>query len=452
MRTNIFRNVVLGSALVLGTLASCDKNDDPNPQLGPSGPDAWERQWITLLASYPDEEGTAGNGGTMVYALTPEEAADPNKTINIYANGTELRSQRTARAQASKNGNFIYNIQYTAESGGTFNKYRVTEGSKFIDTREEIDTEPILGQAPRWTVAAEGIGVGVYASSEILYTGEGTNAVFESTTSTVKIATINLDDPQIMRQTEFEFPFSQEQRDAGYSVGRVDVPILNAAKNKIFIGCNVSRKDPSASPTLNADGNLVWKDATREIGTVTLVVDYPSLQNPKIITSTRSKNNNHAYRTMSQFLNEEGDIYQAATDRSGYEILRISRSTNDYDNSFYFNLRTALGVNNARIQAWRYIADGKAIVLYSKESNSGGGYIALVDLEAGTATAIANDYEASLNFSQWQGLVAVGDFVYVPLTPVGAAGQLYLINWKTGAVTKGAKLTGQTGSSYIGSY
>ena len=452
MKINTLKTVLFGSALALSALASCDKDNDPNPQEGVSGPDIWERQWITLLASYPDESGTAGNGGTMVYALTPDEAKDANKVINIYANGTELRSQRTARAQASKNGNFIYNIQYTGESGGTFNKYKVSEGSVFTDTREEINTEPILGSAPRWVVAAEGVGVGVYGSSEIVYTGEGVNAVFQSTKSTVKIATLNLDNPEITRQTEFEFPFTEEQKEAGYAVGRIDVPILNEAKNKIFIGCNVSRKDPNLPPTLDEDGDLVWENADREIGTVTLVVDYPSLQNPKIITSTRSKANNHAYRTMSQYVGNDGHIYQAATDRSGYEILRISKNTNDYDASFYFNLREALGDNSARIQAWRYIENGKGIVLYSKGSNNGGGYIALIDLNAGTAKAIANDYETALNVSQWQGLIAVGDYAYVPLTPVSEEGRLYVINWKTGEVIKGAKLTGQTGSSYIGSY
>src|SRR5690606_19019449 len=136
------------------------------------------------LASYPDESGTAGNGGTLVCALTLEEGREARKIVNIYASGTVLRSQRTARAQASKNGNFIYNIQYTGESGSTFNKYKVSEGSLFTDTREEINTEPILGSAPRWVVAAEGVGVGVYGSSEILYTGEGVNAVFQSTKST----------------------------------------------------------------------------------------------------------------------------------------------------------------------------------------------------------------------------------------------------------------------------
>src|SRR5690606_23744413 len=193
MKINTLKTVLFGSARALSALASCDKDNDPNPQEGVAGPDVWERQWITVLASYPEESGTAGHGGTMVYALTPGEARDANKVINISAHGTELRSQRTARAQASKNGHFIYNIQYTGESGGTFNKYKVSEGSVFTDTREEINTDPILGSAPRWVVAAEGVGVGVYGSSEILYTGEGINAVFQSTKSTVKIATLNLD-------------------------------------------------------------------------------------------------------------------------------------------------------------------------------------------------------------------------------------------------------------------
>lgn len=454
MRTDIFKKVLFGSVVGLSTLAGCTKDKGADDQKA-SGPDIWDRQWITLLASYPDENQEAGNGGTMVYALTPAEAIDANKTINIYANGSELRSQRTARAQASANGNFIYNIQYTGESGGTFNKYKVSMGPNgpvFTDTREEVDTEPILGSAPRWVKAAEGIGVGVFGSSEVLYTGEGLNAAFTSTKSMVKIATIDLDNPEITRQTEFEFPFTQQQKDQGYAVGRIDVPILNQAKTKIFIGCNVSRTNPAGKPTLNTSGDLVWPTATREIGTVTLVVDYPSLQNPKIIISTRSKANNHAYRTMSQYVAEDGDIYQAATDRGGHEILRIDKNTNDYDASFCYNLNTALGTTNARIQAWRYLGEGKGFVLYSLGSNSGGGYMAIVDLTTGAADKIANDYEATLNFSQWQGLISVGDNVYVPLTPVSGEGRLYVINWKTKLVTKGAKLAGQTGSSYIGSY
>src|SRR5690606_16790358 len=160
------------------------------------------------------------------------------------------------------------------------------------------------------------------------------------------------------------------------------------AKNKIFIGCNVSRKDPNLPPTLDEDGDLVWENADREIGTVTLVVDYPSLQNPKIITSTRSKANNHAYRTMSQYVGNDGHIYTAGTDICCYKLLRTSTSTNYYVASFFFNFRTALGDNSALIQAWRYIENGNGIVLYSKGSNSGGGYIALIDLNAGTAKAI----------------------------------------------------------------
>ena len=77
---------------------------------------------------------------------------------------------------------------------------------------------------------------------------------------------------------------------------------------------------------------------------------------------------------------------------------------------------------------------------------------AVVDLNAKTATKISNDYEAGLDFGQYQNLAVSGDYIYVPLTPTGEAGRLYVINWKTKAVIKGMTLTGQSGSSYLGSY
>jgi len=45
-----------------------------------------------------------------------------------------------------------------------------------------------------------------------------------------------------------------------------------------------------------------------------------------------------------------------------------------------------------------------------------------------------------------------GDYVYVPMTPNGLDGNLYVINWKTGQLTKGAKLKNGSGSFYIGAY
>ncbi|RZK39091.1 MAG: hypothetical protein EOO90_19930, partial [Pedobacter sp.] len=403
-------------------------------------------------------------------AITPEQAANPNFEVNVFANGYGLRSQRTARVQGSINGNFLYNIQYTGTDGGIFNKYKVEGGKDFIDTREEVNTEPILGTSPRWVVAAENIGVGVFASSTIQASAEGANADFIDVKSTAKIAVLNLSDPQITRQIEFTIPFTAAQTKDGYQIGRIDVPILNAAKTKIFIGCSLSRTDVTKKSGSTATNPQTWSSATSALGTATLVVDYPSLTNPKLIFADPniSKTNNNSYRTMTQYVGTDGNIYQANA-TSGSQILRINASTSEYDNSYNFDLKTALGTsNNLSIRAWRYIKDGVGIVLFN-ETNVAGGYLALVDLNARTATRVTTENQTDVGFSgltaaqnggvtltgtfgQFQNIGVIGDNAYVPMTPNGVDGNLYIINYKTKQVTKGAKLKNQSGSFYLGAY
>lgn len=467
MKKNQFKAILLGSAIVLGTMASCKKNNGPDEVAkDASGPDRWDREFITLTASFPDETGTAGNGGTVAYSLTQDEALDDKKHINIYVNGFSLRSQRTARVQASKNGNFLYNIQYTGVNGGIFNKYRVNGAGNFTETGEEVNTAPLLGTSPRWVKAAEGIGIGVNISGaaapiDPVKAEAGTPQPYEYVRGTAKVAIIDLDDPRVPNSTEFEFPFTKEEKEAGYSVSRLDVPVLNAAKTKIFIGCAINKVNPTGTPvkSVNRNGDVTWSwpsDAANIKGTVTLVLDYPSLANPKLIWSTKANVGNNSYRTMTQYVGDDNYVYQStgANTTSYPFILRIDPNINEYDNSYVFNLGEKLGITTGRvgIKAWTYIkgGNGKAIALYDIDGK--GGYIALIDVVAGTATKIANDYEATLSLGQYQNIGVAGDYAYIPLTPPGEVGRLYLVNWKTGEVKKGVHLTGGSGSSYIGSY
>jgi hypothetical protein len=448
MKRIFFKSAFLCAAIIAGTLTSCnDDNDNPNP--GTENP-AEGREFISLTASVPDATGEAGNGGTRAYAITHAQAIDPNFSVDIYQNGYPLRSARTARVQASENGTELYNIQYTGEDGGVFNKYLVKGGKDYQDSGKELDVSDMIGTSPRWVKAAENLGIGVnLLAGDIISEGTAPNHVYKYRRGKVRIAEINLEKVSVTNSTEFDFPFTAELEAQGYYVGRVDVPVLNAAGNKIYIGCNVSKIDPTKL-SYNASGVATWANdaAGRTLGTTTLVVDYPSLANPKLIYSAASKINNHSYRTMTQHVGSDGHVYQA-TATGGKDILRIDKNTNDYD-TYHFDLDVALGVKDSRIQAWRYIKDGVGIVLYNIAGQ--GGYMALIDLNAKTATKLASDYEAGLNFGQYQNIAIDGDNVYVPLTPTGAAGRLYVINWKTKAVTKGATLTGATGSSYIGSY
>ncbi|PRD53970.1 hypothetical protein [Sphingobacterium gobiense] len=465
MKNRTIKSLLFGSVLALGAMVSCEKNNGPDDgsDSGASGPDNQPRQFITLTAAIPGSNGRAGDGGTSAYALTLEEATDATKELDIYTNGYGLRSQRTARVQGSINGNFLYNIQYTGTNGGVFNKYRVTGGADFEDTNEELNVASMLSTSPRWVKAAEGIGVGVKiegaeapidpAKAEV---GEQT---YEYVRGSVDIAIIDLDDPRVPNSTEFDFPFTDEEKEAGYAVGRIDVPVING--NKIYIGCALSKVDPTKEPVSSTDDNTgevswSWQDDSENIrGTVTLVVDYPSLANPKVIWSTQSKASNNSYRTMTQYVGTDGHVYQA-TATSGSQILRINRNTADYDNSYNFDLKTALGTqNDVQIKAWRYIADGIGLVLYT-ESNVDGGYLALIDLNAVTARKLSTDNESDTNFSttfgQYQNIGVAGNYAYVPLTASGKDGHLYIVNWRTGDVTKGIKLKGEVGSHFIGAY
>ena len=163
---------------------------------------------------------------------------------------------------------------------------------------------------------------------------------------------------------------------------------------------------------------------------------------------------NLGYRTMTQYVGSDGHVYQA-TATSGPDILRISKTTNEYDQSYHFNLNTALGVTGASIKAWRYIQDGVAVVLYTV-SGTDGGYVALINLNDKTATKLATDIETdaalSSTLGQFQNIGLVGDYAYLPLTPAGKDGSIYIVNWKTKEIKKGAKLKAASGSYYIGAY
>lgn len=466
MKKNLFNSALLVSAITLSTMTSCEKDDKPNttPDVV-QGADNEARKYITLTAAYPDKENRAGNGGTIGYSITDAEAKDASKTIDIYKDGYSLRSERTARVQASANGNHLYNIQYTGVTGGMFNKYAVGGANNFKDLGKELDLSTLIDASPRWVKAAEGLGIavkitGADAPIDPVKAGAGTQT-YEYVRGVVKLAVIDLDATRITNSTEFEFPFSDEEKKAGYSVGRIDVPILNKAQNKIFIGCNIAKVDPTIAPkkSVNAEnGAVTWSwnnDATNIKGTVTLVLDYPSLKNPKIIWSSQSILPNHSYRTMTQYLGTDGHVYQANA-TSGSQILRISSTTNDYDNSYNFDLKSALGSsNNIAIKAWKYIQNGIGIALFT-ENDVPGGYIALIDLNAKTATRLATDIQGQSGLSntlgQFQNIAVNGDYAYIALTPSGLDGNIYIVNWKNKTINKGAKLKGQSGSYYIGTY
>ncbi|MFC5283834.1 hypothetical protein [Pedobacter alpinus] len=450
-RGQLLRGALYGAVIASITLGSC-KKDSPSPDNGNDN-----TRWITLTAALKLTNDGDGNGGTLAYAINHEQAINPAYELDIFpvGKGLKLESPRTSRVQASADGKFLYDIQYTGADGGIFQKFKVNGEGNYVREGNEVNTAIILGTSPRWVKAAEGVGIGVSIATETIFTGTFPAVTFSSIKSTAAIASLNLENPSILNTASFVVPFTTEQLAAGYSIGRIDVPIINQAKNKVYIGCNVSKINPNGTPTQNATSGVIsWpSDAANIAGTVTIVLDYPTLKNPKLIWSTQSKYGNNGYRTMIQYVGDDGNVYQATgVNTTGYNhILRIDKNTNDYDNTYLFDLSAALGVNGiAGIKAWKYLGNNKGFVMY--DINKTGGYLALIDLNTKTATKITTEYETLLNFAQQQSIAVEGDYVYVPLTPVSLPGNVFVYNWKTGVLTKGAKLANGTGHRFIGAY
>lgn len=468
MRKNLLRSALYATLITSIAFTSCSK--DPENKIGDDGEEIIddskgfnEDRWITLTTALSSGSNGApptadnGNGGTYAYAIKHAQAIDPNYELDIYPEGQgyHLKSQRTARVQASADGQFLYNIQYTGDDGGVFNKYRVDGAGKYVEVGYEVNTALILGTSPRWVKAAEGIGLGVSTDGNVsINTGTKENPIFGGNVTSVRAAIIDLTNPSMPNTNEIKAQFDEEWTKKGYTLGRTDVPILNQAKTKVFIGGAISKVDPT-KPTLNSDGTITWKttDASaRELGTATLVVDYPSLRNPHFIISKNSTANNNSYRTMSQYVGSDGHIYQA-TATSGSQILRIDKNTDKYDDSYNFDLNTALNTTGTSIKSWLYLEDGQAIIMYQR-SGVTGGFLALADLNKKEAVKLTTDVESdpNLSFGQHQSIARNGDYAYIPLTPHSKDGYLYVINWKTKEIKKGAKLKGYAFARYIGAY
>src|SRR5690554_5309173 len=447
---------VVASILAVGLLSACSSDDGPGEEIQPDPTDPIEDiRWITIAAARMGDNPGDGNGGTLIYSLSSEEAKDPTVSIEPFDEGFIVPSNRTARLQASEDGNTIFNISYAGDTGGNYTKYTVEGGQNFAPTGSQVNIAQYVGSAPRWIKLFDGdkTGAAVYVSTEHQFDDNGTPDVstddtYLRTEATMGVVTLDLENSVINKFEEHSIALSPEEEAKGYYISRIDMPTLNAAGDKLYIGARLSKVDPATAE----------RDNDYEIlGSKTIVLDYPSLLNPTIITSTVGHGNTNGYRSINAF-EVDGSVYQANQgDPEGSYILKIG-SDNKYDDSYVFNLDQALGVEDAYILAWRPTANGKAVLAYRHAGSAEGvagaqGYFALVDLTARTAVQITDiPYDPNFYLFQYQGYAVDGNEVYLTQAPVGENGNIYVVNTETGEVTKGAELVNATGSHFIGAF
>lgn len=441
-------------AVILGALSFMTSCSDDDNNGGPTTePPITEGRWITIAGAVMGAENGVpgdGNGGTIVYSISKENARDETKTYDVFENGYLVPSARTARLQSSEDGSILFNIAYGGSNGGEFTKYTVNGGQNFSPIDGIVNISQYAGTSPRWAKLFDGDNTGIAVNVTAPTVNSDANGNFLYTRGTATVLSLDMANAFISATQSYEIPLTSAEEAMGHHIFRLDAPTLNAAKNKLIIGTWM-RKTNTTTGANETD--------FERLGSKSIVVDYPSLQNPVVITSTVGYGDTSGYRSFNSFLADDNSIYQATQrDAQGSHILRINQN-NEYDNSYVFSLDAALGVNNAYIENWRYVGNGKALVMYTHDgaavsslSEQSQSFLALVDLNAKTAQQVDLPYNVDLYFFQYQGFVVDGDEVYITVAPVGQDGNIYIINSQTGAVTKGAKLINKPGNHYIGAF
>ncbi|MFB9051885.1 hypothetical protein ACFFVB_02225 [Formosa undariae] len=455
MKRNFLNYKLLtGIALSMGLMTACSSDDSTNED--PTDPEvpAVDSRWITVAGAKMGTNPGDGNGGTYIYSINSEDAKDPTVSIDPFENGFIAPSNRTARLQSSEDGSTIFNISYAGDTGGNYTKYDVQGGNTFQQLGTDVNISQYVGTAPRWVKLFDGdqTGAAVYVNvAEPTIDDNGTpddisDDTYVRTDATIGVVTLDLENSLIKNFEEHSVPLSAEEEANGYYFSRIDMPTLNAAGDKLYIGGRLSKVDPT---TTESDSDYTI------LGSKTIVLDYPSLLNPTVITSAVGHGNTNGYRSINAF-EYNGSVYQAnQSDPEGSHILKID-ANNQYDDSYDFNLDDALNVNGAYILAWRPASNGKAVVAYRHDDSVEGvagaqGFFALVDLNAKTAQKIdAIPYDPDFYLFQYQGFVVDGTEIYLTQGAVGENGNIYIVETETGEVTKGAELVNIEGSHFIG--
>lgn len=453
MKKSIYKSIAFAALFGMASaFTACSDDDTSGSGTGPiETPDRFITVAGAVMGAASDAVPGDGNGGTLVYSLTKEQAMDPTLSFDVFENGYLIPSTRTARVQSSEDGSTIFSIAYGGSNGGEYSKLQVSGGQNFTPVGGTVNISQYATTSPRWVKLFDGdnTGVAVNVTSPVVVNAE--DGSYLRTRGTAAIVSIDLVGSFITQTRSFEIPLTAEEEAQGHHIFRLDAPVLNAAGNKLIIGTWM-RKTNTATGSNQANFD--------HLGSKSVVVDYPSLENPVVITSTISNGDTSGYRSFNSFLGEDGNIYQA-TQRDangGSHILKISQN-NTYDNSYVFSLDAALGIQGAYIENWRYAGNGKALVAYTHDNatvsaltQNSQSFLALVDLNAKTAVQVDLPYHTDMYLFQYQGYVVDGNTIFVTLAAVGQEGRIYMINKNNGQVTEGARLVNKPGNHFIGAF
>jgi len=426
MNKNVLRvcklGLIAGLALFASSCKKKDKNPDPTPVDG--------KMYHVAYAVDPE-----GQSATFFQQINDLKSGK----ISFNGKGYQLNSTRTARPFASANGQYIYSLDY---GGGQIYSYQ-SFGDDVYDRVDQLNVQFAMGTAnPRWTMIDEHNALLHNVSSSAATNKLDENNNFIKREVTCRLARISLGANLGMTGNQ-EFEVILDKAAQGEYISRIDAPAV--AHGKAYYGfaiTDVDLTDPSKTKT------HTYTSAK------TLVVDYPSLANPRIITTTKGAGATNGYRTPCMHVAEDGNVYQIVSSNgaSDLKILRINGS--GYDDSYELNISQLTG-KKAGSNGWFYVGNGIGYIPFFDSglgaASSANWYVARVDIFNNTVTVL--NLPTGLWLQQYQySVMQDGKFV-MALHPKAGNGNIYFFDPNSSspdAFEVGAELEIASGSCYIG--
>ena len=449
MKAIFFKHKVLFamSAIAMLSLASCSDDNGVTPP--PPAGDANDFQ--LAFAS-----GSGSISGTYMQGL-----ADVNSgTISFENAGALISTGRTSRIFPSEDGKYIYSLTYQQ---GTIDKWEYKGGSNYTKVTTIDASIPLGSTGVRFYKLNEELGSVHYIRSTAQYASDGVTYTGHQMTVTIGIL-----DFETMRlkpgyRSDIDLQLPNNLGSAGYYISRIDCPVLS--NGKLYYGAAVSKFNASTAVVEETDRAM------------TFVIDYPGLTNPTVIETTLATGSTNGYRTPTQQVNEAGEIYQmicnagntggtSASEANDAKVSIVKIVNGQYDPTYKYSLDGLLG-NPAASQGFFYVGNGIAYIPYEKKhlpqieigvnpqgqpSYSAAWGLARMDLINNTVVDL--NVPDGLWLTQWQTSVVRDGKFYIALSPVGAAGHIYIfdINSTSPNATLGAATVAGADQYFIGIY
>lgn len=417
------------------SLAILSCSEDSNSGPGTPDPSAYRTYHLVL------GQGSTDESATYVQGVTVEQMQDPNTTFSFSNYGFEVPSTRTARVYVSNDGETLYNLNY---GGGAVAKYTYNGGQRY-SLNLNTDIQAVMGTTnPRWTKIDDNYAMLHHVTTEHKYDDPTAESpVYLRTSTTVILALVNLNTMTVTTNTSFEFPWNETEASQGIHVSRIDAPVVS--NGKLYYGVAKSIYDPIAA----ANGTMVYEDVE------TLVVDYPTLQNPTTLRTNVGgvAGASNGYRTPVAHIDENGDTYQLVTS-GGASILKISDGA--YDTTYgKFDIKSLLGFNAEANTGWFYAGNGIGYipVLNKDLGNNASSNWGVVRVDLYAKTAVKMNIPLSLWLRQYQWASVIDGKLYMALTELGGEGNIYIFDPAlddANGFTVGAKLLTGTDAFYLG--